>query len=312
MQISQSDHYVNLHGYRVYEDASKGHAPYFQNLLTHRVNKKLSCNVAVCGEGGIGKSYLATDICRIHEGIDDKGEDRFKVSQVVYFFGDYMEAMLDLPLGKPLCFDEPSYAMGKREWFKEVNKLLVSTMESGRFKVHPIFIPIINLSLLDRTVRKYLIQFQINVIDRGVGVCYRIKPSLFTDKVYFEYLCALRYGLLDSDLCSKDSCLGCGKLMNCNIFRAQYERKKASIQDDRYEQAKSEARKKESSHLTEPQIENLCMNVKDQWLQDGKINVNRLVIAMQDTYDITLSTTRAYRLKALIEAHHHDKLVKTS
>jgi hypothetical protein len=116
---------MNLHGFRAYCDARIGKSPYFQNLLTHRVNEKLSCNIAVCGEGGkytfscmstVGKSYLASDFARVHEGLDDKGNDRFSLDQVCYFFSEYMDLTRKLPLGKCCVFDEPSYAMGKREF----------------------------------------------------------------------------------------------------------------------------------------------------------------------------------------------------
>lgn len=223
---NQALNYMNLHGYKAYVDADRGVAPYLQNTLQHRVNKKLSTNVAITGEPGIGKSYLTSDICRVHEGLDDKGQDRFDIDQICYFFGDYMDLTLKLPMGEPIMFDEPSYAMGKRDWYKELNKTLVSTMESSRFKVHPTFVPIINLSLLDKTIRQHLIQFQIVMQDRGKATVYRVQPSQFTEKVYYSYFCNLRYTLLDMHLCQKESCLGCVSLETCNIFRARYERKK--------------------------------------------------------------------------------------
>jgi hypothetical protein len=44
---------------------------------------------------------------------------------------------------------------------------------------------------------------------------------------------------------SKDSCLTCPKLwQDCNIFRAQYERNKAQVQDERYEEEKRKAEAK--------------------------------------------------------------------
>jgi hypothetical protein len=304
--------YLNLHGFKAYVDASRGIAPYFQNTLQYRVNKKLSTNIAITGEPGIGKSYLTSDICRVHEGLDNKHEERFELEQVCYFFGDYMDLTLKLGIGKPIMFDEPSYAMGKRDWYKELNKVLVSTMESSRFKVHPTFIPIINLSLLDKTIRQHLIQYQIVMHDRGYGTAYRVQPSQFTEKVYYSYLCDLRYKLLDMNLCAKDSCLGCPSLDTCNIFRARYERKKASIQDTRYEQAKEQAQQSETRHLTIKQLENLSLAVKDKFMERGKLNVQRLRIALSDEYGIHLSQSKSYELKESLEVHHKDKLVEES
>ena len=186
--------------------------------------------------------------------------------------------------------------------------MLVSTMESSRFKVHVNVIPIINMSLLDKTVRTHLIQYQIVMNDRGSGTVYRVKPSQFSDKTYYEYFCKLRYSLLDTNLCAKDSCLGCEQLSGCNIFRALYEKKKASIQDDRYEQAKEQAQASEMKHLTLNQLENLSLAVKELWFIDGKLNVQRLRIVMRDTYGIKLSNAHAYELREGLELHHKDKL----
>ena len=154
-----------------------------------------------------------------------------------------MELLIDLKMGKAIVFDEPSYAMGKRDWFKDLQKVLVHTLESQRFLVHPLFIPIINMSLLDKTIRNYLIQFQIHVVGRGHAYVYRLKPSQATDKVYRKFMCELFYHQFDSQLCKKDSCLGCKKMGDlenpspddCQIFRAQYERKKREIQFTRYD-----------------------------------------------------------------------------
>ena len=58
---------------------------------------------------------------------------------------------------------------------------------------------------------------------------------------------------MDLELCletnrkeAKDSCLGCECIGTCQAFRAQYERKKATIQDSRYEAAKEQASRVES------------------------------------------------------------------
>jgi len=211
-------------------------------------------------------------------------------------------------MGAPIVFDEPSYAMGKREWYKQLNKALVSTVESMRFKIHPLYIPIINKSLLDKTIRSHLIQFQVLVHSRGKATVYRIRSSQFIDKVYHSYFCDLEYNMLDSDLCSRDSCLDCKKLFECNLFRARYERKKATIQEGRYSQALAQARKIEAKQLSMEEIETISVKVKDLFIEDGKINVQHLRIALSDEYGINLSHSKAYELKALLEKHHSEIL----
>lgn len=215
-----------------------GYFPYFQFILRTRIKKKKAVNVVVTGEAGEGKSYEAWTLCML---LDPK----FSVDQIVFTYSDYMKLLRSLPKGKPIMFDEPSYAMGKRDWYKQINKVLVQTIESQRFMVHPLFIPIINKALLDKTIRDHLIQFQVIVKDRGKADVFRLQTSQFEEKVYYHFICQLRYPLIGK--CTKPSCLGCRKMNQCKEFRAQYERKKKKIQSKRYEQAEVEASYMENS-----------------------------------------------------------------
>jgi hypothetical protein len=285
-------------------------APYFSSTLRYRIRHKLPCNIVVVGEPGIGKSYLATDIARVHEGCKRSGDDRFAVEQIVYMYSQYMDLILKLRMGKAIVFDEPSYAMGKRDWYKDLNKALVQTMESQRFLIHPVFIPVINQALLDKIIRSYLIQFQVHVIGRGHAVAYRLKASQSQEKVYRYELCHLHYRLFDG-LCvrNRESCLGCKELNTCNVFRARYERNKRDVQFTRYEQAKETATKKESKDLTETQIVEIALPyVKDCLTSKGTIDVQALRIALQDHEGIYLSTWKTYNIKKQIELRHEDKL----
>lgn len=295
---------VNYHGWKLYQDYDVGYAPYFLNTLVHRINSKLATNVVITGEAGIGKSYLAIDICRILEGIKKSGHERFSLSQVVFTYKEFLNAILKLRQGKVIVFDEPSYAMGKREWYKELNKALVATIESFRFKIHPLFIPIINKSLLDKTVRDHLIQYQILVKARGKAQIYRVLPGQFEDRTFHQYLGNLDFAMLDSDKCQRDSCLDCKNIDNCNLFRARYEKKKASIQESRYEQAKDMAERKETTELTMKQIENLAMALREKFIIEDKIDVQRLRVVLMDEYGLKIGNNKAYQLKAMIEVHH--------
>ena len=299
---------MNFHGFKAVRDASKGYAPYFQSMIAYRIKRKLATNLVVTGEPGIGKTYLATDICRIAEGLDKHGKDKFGLDQVVFTYSDFMKLVTEMPQGKMICFDEPSYSLSKRDWYRELNKVLVQTIESFRFKIHPLVLPIINKSLLDKTIRDHLVTFQVTMYDRGKATVYRVKPSQFNDKVYYSYFCKLDYSLMDMHLCDRESCLDCDKLPSCDIFRARYERKKATIQDTRYEQAIDKAQESETKHLTLSQLENLAMSIKDQWFKNGKIDVQKLRVTMFDAYGVRLGHSKSYELKSSLEVHHSDKL----
>lgn len=93
-------------------------------------------------------------------------------------------------------------------------------------------------------------------------------------------------------------------ITTCLVFRAQYERKKAEIQDSRYEAAREQAERVESKVLGISELETMALDLKDQWLIDDKPNVQRLRIALRDARGVQVSLNRAYQLKAALEAHN--------
>lgn len=292
----------NFNGWETLVNKDVGYAPYFSSELRRRVHKKQATNIVVTGEPGEGKSYQGCDIARVLAGRTKSGRERFSLDQVVFTYKQFMKTVLMLRMGKPVVFDEPSYAIGKRDWYKELNKALVLTIESQRFKVHPLFIPIINKALLDKTIRSYLIQFQVEMRERGKAVVYRIYPSQHTEKIYRYTFCCLEYGLFDNDQCNRDSCLGCKKLMTCNLFRARYERKKASIQDQRYEQAYDSASRQESKELTNNQIANMLYHLKDKFTnEDTQIDVGLMCIIAAEELGIKIGHSRSYTIRKLLK-----------
>lgn len=315
--MSQTVKAINFRGWEALVNRNARIFPYFTSALRRRVIEKRATNVVVTGEPGQGKSYQAADFCRVLEGITKGGKERFKLDQVVFRYRDFMRLTLRLPMGKPIVFDEPSYAMGKRDWFKEINKALVLTIESKRFKIHPMFIPIINKALLDKTIRSYLIQFQVEMRDRGRAVVYRIEPAQHSDKIYRKTFCVIEYNMLDWDLCQKDSCLDCAKLspaaesQKCQIFRARYERKKAAIQDVRYEQAFDQATTKESQELTNNQVVDLLFEHRALFInEEGDIDVSMLRIIAEDKCSVKVGHTRSYTIKKLFKYRYPSEFEK--
>lgn len=297
---------MNFNGWQTLVSKELSIAPYFSSTLQYRINHKLACNIVVTGEPGIGKSYLATDIARVIEGIIvGSGKERFTIDQIVFFYSAYMKLIMALKMGKAIVFDEPSYAMGKRDWYKELNKVLVQTIESQRFLVHPLLIPIINQALLDKTIRSYLIQYMIHVIGRGHALVYRIKASQHAEKIYRYQICELVYRQFDRDLCPKDTCLGCKRIETCPLVRAQYERKKKGIQMERYDQAEEQASRKESRELTEQQLlEMILPSVEMLKNRKGQIDMYKVKELLREKKHIFLSTWKAYSLKKLLEISH--------
>lgn len=280
--------------YRVNKDA--GYFPYFTLTLRQRIKWQMAVNVAIVGEAGVGKSYLAWTLCM-------ELDPAFSVDQIVFTYSEYMRLIRTLKMGKPIMFDEPSYAMGKRDWYKQINKVLVQTIESQRFKVHPLFIPIINMTLLDKTIRDHLIQYVVLVLRRGFAFVYRLHPSQWEEKIYHPHLCTLKMPLIG--ICKRESCLGCRKLKSCLEFRAQYERKKATIQDKRYEQAEAEASFMETREMTDRQLANLIYSFKDKIVNDrGQLSAKLIRVIFLHELGVKVGHNRAYTVKELLKLIH--------
>lgn len=291
---------MNYRGYTTFINTEKGVAPYFVNAIAERIHKKFATNIVVTGEAGIGKSYFALNLARL---IDKT----FSIDQVVFDYDAFMDLVIGLKMGKPIVFDEPSYAIGKHEWYKQLNRALVKTIESFRFRIHPLIIPVINMNLLDKTVRRYLIQFAVHLYDRGKGIVYNIYPSQWKDDYYRYHFCNVDYKLFDTHLCDKDTCLGCKKLQrDCMIFRAQYERKKETIQLARYRKDKTEAAKDEARKISTKDLEDMAYALREDFVDrnTGKIDNIKLMTVMEDTHGIMISQWKARQIRKRLELHH--------
>lgn len=186
--------------------------------------------------------------------------------------------------------------------------MLVHMLESQRFLVHPLFIPIVNLALLDKTIRAYLISHVAHVMGRGHALIYRVKPSQRKKKVYWYSQGEIYYRMFDNELCDKDTCLGCKELEECKIFRAQYERQKRGIQLERYEQGRDQAVKQESLDLTDRQLEDMLEPELDSLMTDkGTLDVAKMRIYLRDEHGVQISSWKAYQIKRNLELRFREK-----
>lgn len=289
----------SIRGWKVKVNKEQGIVPFFSWRLAQRRTDKLATNIVITGEAGIGKSYTGLDLARLL----DKD---FSIDQVVFTYPDFMELVLTLPLGRPIVFDEPSYAMGKRQWYKQLNQALVRTIESFRFKVHPLFIPIINMNLLDKTVRQYLVQYMAYMTNRGRGMVYELKPNQWKDDSYHYHIGNLKYGMLKKK-CNKKTCLGCRQLKTCGELYAQYERKKARVQENRYSRELDESLRTDSQKMTDEEIETKLYPLQNEYTENGKIDHDLLRIVAKEKLKLTIGYNRTYRIKKLLKYHHPDE-----
>lgn len=286
-------------------DLDLGAYPIFSLELNRRVVNKEACVIVVVGEAGSSKSYTAIQLAR---NIDK----RFVIDQIVFTYSEYCKELARDKLGVPIVFDEPSYAMGKREWYKEINQALVKTIESQRFLVRPLIIPIININLLDKTLRDYLVIFQVHITTRGKALVYRMRASQGEDKIYRYMMCRLDYPILDFNKCpieraadpehkNKSSCLDCKAIESCDLLRAQYERKKKTIQLARYEQDEEQAKAKEAKEFT---LEQLCSMIKPYeniYAPNKEIDARKLRYAFHNKLGIKIGHNKSYEIKTKLE-----------
>lgn len=298
-----------LGNHEFFVNSALGYYPYFSMELRRRVRKHMAVNCVVTGEGGVSKSYTASDICRT------LSPKNFDVDDIVFRYPEFLRSVITSKRGTPIEFDEPSYAMSKKDWYKDIVKALVKTIESFRFKGKPLFIPIINKALLEKDIRTYLLQYQITMNDRGRGTAYHLFASQFKDgKVYSYEICKLRYGLFDNNLCSKPSCLVCKKLnpddkeKRCPIFRARYERKKILTQEDRYKLALEDSERQEHSNLSLDEIQAKAIDYFDKFYNPDKniIDIDMLEIVLRRELKMYVGQNKRYRLAKQIKYDHPD------
>jgi hypothetical protein len=250
--------------------------------LLRRINyrgkrKNMDSRIIVTGEGGIGKSWTGL---RLGEKLDPKkfvDQPELAVEENVHFFAEeFMQAVRTLPKLSVLLFDEPGQEWHHREFMQEVNIVLSKTYIGFRFKKFISILCIPYLQLLDKDAR-VLCQFKIDVLDQGYAEAQRIKPSRWTDEIWYPPLCRLR---IDKP--------------NQRLIDA-YEKKKVESQEKLYEiyhNVLKSRRKKDitNDELMEAILENPAYYKKNP--DDDKLHTATLMSA----FDI--GRDRAYTLKA--------------
>ena len=98
---------------------------------------------------------------------------------------------------------------------------------------------------------------------------------------------------------------------DCPLFLAFYERRKRSIQYERYEQAKEQAEVSESSEMTSKQIEEIVWENVDLFLNDkGRINVQKMLLYLRREHKLHVTTWKGYTIRGMLEAAHPEKFEK--
>lgn len=94
-------------------------------------------------------------------------------------------------------------------------------------------------------------------------------------------------------------------------FKARYERKKISTQDERYKEALEDTEKRDKEKLTLDEIESKAILLFDKYYlpNKDKIDVDLLAIILKRDLGIPLGHNKLYRLKRQIEYDHPDYFI---
>jgi len=173
------------------------------------------------------------------------------IDQIVFTREEFIECVNNCKPKTIICVDETSYVGGKRSWMNPHQQQIMLIWESMRFKLLPVFSTVINISLLDKTLREQLIVFQINVLERGEGKAYSRHPHPLEDYVGKKLIQTIHLPMPDYNFCKKESCLlpRCQHINVCPLLRGQYERKKEEIQSRRYKEAEEVVAEKTKSFI---------------------------------------------------------------
>jgi len=206
--------------------------PAFYDELTEMINKVHAVRIAIVGPAGMGKTYMALHIANILE------SRRFTIDQLVLSGADYLHLADTLAPKKCIVLDEPTYFASARGWQDKYQRLVTRTLESSRFQNNPIFIPVVNRNLLDKTIREYYLTHVIVMQTRGIGRVYRTTKDQWSDTLYRNrgpLIMAYQPGvdlakcgpIVEGKARGRGTCLGCPELPTCNKYIwPQYERKR--------------------------------------------------------------------------------------
>lgn len=263
------------HGFVLPFNATLNVGSTFYNELMKKINKIQAIRIAIVGPAGAGKTYMAIHIARI---IDRK----FDIKQIVFSGRDYISLQRTLRPKKPIILEEPTFMLAARTWMKEWQQIVVQTLESTRFQNNPIIIPVVNLNLLDKTIRQYYINYVINMFERGVGRVYRVVHSQWKDKTirYTVGEIYAYYAGLELARCGRKTCLYCEELPTCNKYIwPQYERKREEAIAYYQKEGEKKVAKAEERKLTFREMIAIASEEQEELKgRDGKFSAGKVML----------------------------------
>ena len=258
----------------------------FFDFIERRRRLNESTISAICGGAGTGKSWWTIRLAEIldkrfyisdtpqdpttfkeelkkarenHTPIPRAGQICFSREWLLYLLGNNSP----LKYGQVIIIDESSYSMSSRDWFNNIQNDLMLSLQSIRSRGFIILIVSIHISLLDKILRKYLINSVVYMNSRGRGIAYELFQPRFSDKQMQKKLCQIVLNIPYVELCPSDNCLRCSDREKCQVPRNLYEKCKrifVGSQTKAAEERIAKGNKKEDESTLNVWVERLYAN----------------------------------------------------
>lgn len=321
--------YINWGGFKIASyGASRLTTEFLDEVASRRKNNR-SVIIIVTGAPGEGKSYLAKRFCEIFDpkfNILDTDDERTRMlgkdpSQVPFDRESFLHLIgVDSPLSYGQCIlpDEAQYAMGARNWYDDLQKDLMESIESVRSKGFIIVIVALHLDLLDKIIRKFVLTYMFHVEDRGRAVVYRLFTPRFESQMRKRRLGELMLKLPNAEICTHPDCLRCDyshipkgssdRVRKCLTLRARYERRKKVFVDGRSSiaLAKAETKKLKERVVTDDEMATAVYEKRDRltYMASGRMDPVSVQIIIEDVLGAAIGTQKSYKIRSRLEQKH--------
>ncbi len=331
---------INWNGFKLAILDSGGlSAQFFDQVASRRKNNQ-AVIIIVTAAPGEGKSYFAMRFAQIFDpnfkilDLHEKPLPEIDPSQIVFERQHFLHLIgNDTPLndGQCLMSDEAQYALGARNWYLDIQKGLVESIESVRSKGLIIIIVALHLELLDKIIRKFVLTYMFHIESRGKAVVYRLFTPRFEHNMRKHRLGEIYLRLPDAGKCDHPNCLRCkksgilktqwnkrakwqtsGTFTPCKSIRAIYERRKKEFVSNRSDQAKDKAAQRASrdrvvsdKEMSKGFYDHHIKNPDNtQFTRNGDLETAYIQIVIEDEMGIPIGKNKAYQLRARIMIDH--------
>lgn len=330
---------INWNGYKIAVLDSGGLTTQFFDQVAARRKNNQSVIIIITASPGEGKSYMAMRFAQIFDpkfhvlDLHEKPLPEEDPSQIVFerqHFHYLIGNNTPLVYGQCLMSDEAQYAMGARNWYVDIQKDLVESIESVRSKGLIIVIVALHLELLDKIIRKFVLTYMFHVEARGRAVVYRLYTPRFEKEMRKHRLGELYLKLPDFEKCSHRNCLQCkfsGVMKRqwqkrekweeigykpCKSIRAIYERRKKEFVSTRSDHAADKAAQKAVRERVIPdkQLAQAFVDYHKENPSRTRYNNRKdiesayIQIVLEDKLGVTIGVGKAVQLRTRMYIEH--------